>query len=72
MYASNDNYRKIQDVYWPKTYVQGEKDDIALVELANPFVARFKWNATVQPACLGTEFVEKYEGQLLVSARVLD
>lgn len=55
-----------------KVYVGTNKDpgfldpDISLAELATPF----KWSSSVQPACLPkSDFVPKYEGILMVSAR---
>lgn len=60
--------RDIQNVTWPNTYNQEMyQDDIALVESETPFKG-FDW----KPACLAnSDFVERFKGKLLVSARLL-
>lgn len=57
-------YAKIQAAYRHPEYgfVESGINDIALIKLAEPL----EFGETVQPACLGTEFHEHYEGALKV------
>ena len=62
-------YKQIRNVFTPNfTNLEEGERDIALVEVTRPF----KWTSSVKPACLSiSELVQKYEGPLMVSVRVL-
>lgn len=62
-------YKEIKNVTWPERQdPRLAPPDVILIEIKRPF----RWSARVQPACLPeSEFVPKYEGILMVSARLL-